>query len=159
MLVTYPSFRKPVGIAISQWEIDGMKRTFVLIPLSSKAGDYADVECAVEEDDPFTIISPSSPKWGRISNGFGDNAYGYPYDERIRDTIYEVWDNCATDGKRYEELYEAFEDIIDFYAEPALTYLQDLYDKQREAELAEAKKNGWDSSLVNTSKAEFPYPY
>ena len=64
MLVNHPSDRFPVGIAVTQWYIDGNLRTFILLPFNDGDTTYAEVSCNIEENNPLQVIADPQKLWG-----------------------------------------------------------------------------------------------
>ncbi len=158
MLVSYPNAYMPVGVAVSQWTVNGNLRTFVMFPFTTSDGDYVEVDCATEEDGQLQILSRTVQDWGPIKNGFGDNAEGYAYDKQTAKNLYKVWDNgVGKEFKPAQELYSSFEHLIDACVADANNYLMKITSESYEQELAKAKKCGWDTSLVQKHAISFPY--
>lgn len=154
MLITYKHACYPVGIAITQWKVDGKLRTFVLYPIVKGNLHYVEIDCATEEDERLTIIQPQRAAWQKISNGFGKISYGYPFDVQTREMLYHVWDDGAySHMQEAEALYVAYSELIQSYAPDVQHYAEEVYQQQ----VDEARKRGWESSLFEKPLLHFPY--
>jgi hypothetical protein len=158
MLVKRPSSRFPVGIAVTQWHIDGLLRTFILLPFTDGTSSYAEVDCNIEETHPLQVIAEPVKAWGQITNGFGDNSVGYVFSDEAADAMYWVWDDGGTvHPDKSQNLYTAFADIIEAYIPAATDYLAASANAIYEEQVAEAKRNGQDASIIVRPPHTFPY--
>lgn len=154
MLVTYTHALYPVGIAITQWKVEGKLRTFVLYPIMKGDRHYVEIDCVTEEDGRLTIIQPQRAAWQKISNGFGETSFGYPFDDQTREMLYHVWDDGAfAHIQQAEALYTRYDELIRSYAREVQRYAEELY-RQR---VHEASTRGWDTSLLEKPPFHFPY--
>ena len=95
---------------------------------------------------------------GSIKNGFGADSVGYAFSDETANALYLVWDDGAREHlDKAQGLYNAFADIIDAYTPAANDYLAKIADTVYEAQVTQAKANGWDASIIVNRPLTFPY--
>lgn len=135
-----------IGIAVKEWFIDTEPRIYVISP------EEITQTCSV------TVLYSPEYEWSIPKDNLEYlifNTIELPsqlilIDPSVDKMLYQIWDENAPQHLEVQlRLYQYFQAAISQYTKEALKIRKYFFAKSIEYQIAQAKKNGWDTSTIH----------